>query len=257
MSYKLTTFDGVTLPTRNASQPLDTGETTPGIVAASGGAFDRYGTRQVQPQLRRIVLVAGYTASSASALRTLLDALRAKVGARGQLIRERDDATTQWLYARLLSVSGEWRNEDGRYYELTLTWETAEPTWRSTSATVSSRSLTSGSQNLSIVVAGSAPVLDAVVQIGASTGTITVGTVTVSAIGARWTYSGTITAGTVNFDAGAKTVKQGTVDKYSGFALSGTHSAYGWLPMTPGTMTMAIGVNGSGTAIVTHYNRWY
>jgi len=257
MSYKLTTFDGATLPTRNASQPLDTGETTPGIVAASGGAFDRYGTRQVLPQLRRIVLVAGYTASSASALRTLLDALRAKEGVRGQLIRERDDGATQWLYARLLSVSGEWRNEDGRYYELTCTWETAEPTWRSTSATVSSRSLASGSQNLSIVVAGSAPVLDAVVQIGASSGTITVGTVTVSSIGARWTYSGTITAGTVNFDAGAKTVKQGTVNKYSGFALAGTHSAYGWLPMTPGTMTMAIGVNGNGTAIVTHYNRWY
>lgn len=257
MSYKLTSFDGVTLPTRNAQQPLDTGETTPGIVPAAGGAFDRYGTRQVTPQLRRIVLVAGYTAATDAALRTLLDGLRAKIGVRGQLIRTRDDGTTQWLYARLLSVAGDWRNEDGRYYELTCAWETAESTWRSTTATVSSRSLASGSQNLSIVVAGSAPVPDAVVQIGATSGTITVGTVTVSAIGARWTYSGTITAGTVDFDAGAKTVKQGTVDKYSNFALSGTHSAYGWLPMTPGTMTMAIGVNGSGTAIVTHYNRWY
>jgi hypothetical protein len=257
MSYKLVTFDGVALPTRNAAQPLDTGDATPGLVAASGGAYDRHGTRQVQPQLRRIVLTAGYTATTDAALRALLDALRAEVGVRGQLVRQRDDAAQQWLYARLLSVSGEWRNEDGRYYEVTCTWETAEPTWRSATATVSARALSSGSQNLSIVVAGSAPVHDAVVQLGAPSGTITLGTVTVAAMGARWTYAGTITGGTVDIDTGAKTVKLGTVDKYSSFALAGTHSAYGWLPMTPGTQTMTLLVNGDGTAIVTHYDRWY
>ena len=258
MIYKLVTFDGVTLPTRNAQQPLDSGDVTPGIVLASGGAFDRYGTRQVLPQARTIALTASYAATTAAGVRALVDALRAKEGVRGQLIRQRDDGTQQWLYARLLSVNSALVNEDGQYaVTLSCTWETTEPTWRSTSATTTVIALSSGSQNMSVVVAGNAPVDDAIVQIGASSGTITLGTVTVTARGTQLTYAGTITAGTVSIDAGAKTVKQGTVDKYANFALGASHTAYGWFPLVPGTATAAFAVNGSGSAIVTHYDRWY
>lgn len=257
MSYKLLSFDGVTLPTRNAEMPLGTGDTAPGIVPAAGGSYDRYGTRQVLPQTRRIVYTAGYSASTDAALQALLDALRAKVGVRGSLIRVRvADSVQQNITARLLSVDGGWRNEDGRYFAVTCTFETSESSWRSASATVSSRALTSGSQNLSVVVAGNAPVTDAVVQVGATSGTITLGTITASGIGAQMIYAGTITAGTVAIDAGLWTVKQGTVDKYANFSLGASHSAYGLLPMTPGTVTVAFAVNGSGTAIVTHYDRW-
>lgn len=258
MSYTLLLFDGATLPTRNAEMPLGTGETTPSIVPAAGGAFDRYGTRQVLPQTRRIVYTAGYSASTDAALRTLLDRLRAKVGISGNLIRLRvEDSVQQRITARLLSVDGGWRNEDGRYFAVTCTFETAEPTWRSASATVTSRGLTPASQNLSVVIGGDAPVPDAIVRIGATSGTITLGTVSVSAIGAELVYSGAITAGTVAINAGDWTVKQGTTNKYANFSLGANHTAYGLLPLVPGTATITFAVNGTGTAIVTHYDRWF
>jgi hypothetical protein len=254
--YKLLSFDGVTLPTRNAEMPLDTGDVTPGIVAAGGGAYDRYGTRQVLPQLRRISYTAGYAAADDAAARALLDALRAKEGVRGQLIRVREDAVQQWIYARLLSVNGAWRNEGRRYFAVTCIWETAEATWRSATATTVGRSLSSGSQTLSVVVGGAAPVTDAIVQIGATSGTITAGTISVAALGVQLIFAGTINAGTVAIDAGAMTVKRGTVDWYAYFATGSSHTAYGWLPLTPGTHTVTIAVNGAGTAIVTQYDRW-
>ena len=258
MSYLLVTFDGVTLPSRNAAMPLDTGDVVPGIIQATGGAFDRYGTRKVLPQMRTISYTAGYSAATAATLRGSLDGLRAKIGTRGQLIRQRiDDSVQQWLYARLLSVNGEWRNEGTRYLEVTCSWETAEPSWRTTSAISTDRSLSSGTQNLTPVVGGTAPSSDGLITVTTS-GTITAGTITCAALGVLINWTGSLTAGnTLTIDCGLKTVKVNAADAYSWLSFGTAHTALDWLPLTQGTPSIEFGVNGAGTANLAHWNRWY
>ena len=94
------------------------------------------------------------------------------------------------------------------------------------------------------------------VQTGATSGTITVGTKSPFPPSARFDDTAALSPQARSI----LTPEQRPSNKGGGqiqdFALSGTHRL--WLVADDTrTMTMAIGVNGSGTAIVTHYDRWY
>ena len=257
MSYRLVQFDGAALPLKMPEDPLDMGTVLPGLVQFGGGAYDRYGSRTPLP-LTRQVRFRGRFAGTEATLRTQVDALRAKLGVRGQLIRQRDDDATQpWLYARLLQVDGTWTVEDGNTAQLDCVWETAEPTWRTTAAATINGTVINGTQNNTLAIGGSAPVADGILTITASA-TITSLVMTIAALGISLKFLGTLTAGqAVAIDAGALTVKRDSTDVFADFSVQAGHTAYGWLPLPAATHTLAVVANNTGTLTYVYYPRWY
>lgn len=254
MAYYLTTFAGVDLPDGMPEDPLFSGTVDSGIVAAGGGAFDTYGTRQVLPRRRQIRFRGRYDGSaSATALQTALDALRAKIGVRGLLVRKDQSATSTQLYARLLAVDGVWEMRDGDSARIDLVFETGEATWRAASASNATANFDAASPSVatvSVVNNGTAPVYDPVISIEASGGTITTLNLAIAAIGVDLDWTGSLTAGnTLTIDCGAKTVKIGSSNSFSGFELGASHTARDWMPLTVATLSLVVtadnGANGT------------
>ena len=255
MAYSLVTFDNAALPLCMPEDPLSTGSVTPGLMAAAGGMFDRYGGRQVLPRARVISFRGRYDGSS-TALRTQIDALRAKLGKWGLLVRKRDDdAVLESVYARLLYVDGTWRLEDGASALLSMDWETAEPSWRHATGSTASGSV---GGNTSIVNDGTAPVVDPVITLTASGGTLVNPTLIISAIGVSLKFTGTVASGkALVIDCGAMTVKNDGANAYSGFSLESGHTARGWMPLTVATHTLAVSGTGSGSVSVAFTRRYF
>ncbi len=257
MAYSLVTFDSVDLPLGMSEDPLSTGNVTPGLIGAAGGTFDRYGTRTVLPRAREIAFRGRYDGSaSASALRTAIDALRAKIGVRALLVRKRDDdSVLQSVYARLLTVDGRWLLEDGASAMLDMRFETAEPSWRHATGSTASGSV---GGNTSIVNDGTAPVYDAIITLTASGGALVNPTMIISAIGVSLKYTGSIAdTKALVVDCGAMTVKNDGANAYSGFSLESGHTARGWMPLTVATHTLAVAGTGSGSVGVAWTRRYF
>lgn len=257
MAYSLVTFDSVALPLGMSEDPLSTGDVTPGLIGAAGGVYDRYGARTVLPRSREIAFRGRYDgSSSASALRTALDALRAKIGVRALLVRKRDDdAVLQSLYARLLTVDGRWLLEDGASAMLDLRFETAEPSWRHATGSTATGSV---GGSTSIVNDGTAPIVDAVVTLTASGGALVNPTLTIAGWGIYLKYTGSIAdTKTLVIDCGAMTVKNDGANAYSGFSLESGHTARGWMPLPVATSALAVAGTGSGSVSVAFTRRYF
>ena len=255
MAYSLVTFDSVNLPLCMPEDPLGSGAVQPGLAGAAGGVFDRYNGRTVLPRVRPIDFRGRYDGSS-TALRTQLDALRAKVGVWGLLVRKRDDdSVLQSVYARLLSVDGTWVLEDGASATLNLRWETGEPSWRAATGSTASGSV---GGSTSIVNDGTAPVVDAIITLTASGGALVNPTLTIAALGValKWTGSIADTKALV-IDCGAMTVKNDGANAYSGFSLEAAHTARGWMPLTVATHALAVAGTGAGSVGVAFVKRYF
>lgn len=255
MAYSLVTFDSANLPLCVPEDPLNSGAVLPGLAGAAGGVFDRYGGRTVLPKARRLDFRGRYD-GSATALRTQLDALRAKIGVWGLLVRKRDDdSVLQSIYARLLAVNGTWVLEDGASALLELQWETAEPAWRAASGSTASGSV---GGSTSIVNDGTAPVVDAVVTLTASGGALVNPTLTIAAIGVALKFTGSIAdTKALVIDCGAMTVKNDGANAYSGFSLEAGHTARGWMPLSVATHSLAVAGTGAGTVGVAFVKRYF
>jgi hypothetical protein len=255
MPYTLITFDSVTLPDGMGETPLTTGEVASGLTQAAGGMFDRYGTRQVLPASLSIALRALYDNRS-TALQTQLDALRAKTGVYGQLVRKRaSDATLQNINARLLAVNGTLTPGDINAIMLDMQWESTEATWRSATVTTATGSV---GGNTSLVNDGTAPVYDAVITVTATSSLVNP-TFIISALGVSLKYTGTVNnTKALVIDCGAKTVKNDGANAYSGFSLQAAHTARNWMPLTVATHTLAVAASsGTGNVSVAFYKRWF
>lgn len=255
MAYSLVTFDGADLPLCMPEDPLGTGSVTPGLTPAAGGMFDRYGGRQVLPRVREIPFRGRYDGST-TALRTQLDALRAKLGKWGLLVRKRDDdSVLQSIYARLLSVNGTWLLKDGASAMLDLRWESAEAVWRSAAATTATGSL---GGTVSIVNDGTAPVLDGVITLTATADVVNP-TFIISTLGVSLKFTGTVlNTKALVIDCGAMTVKNDGVAAYSAFSLESGHTVRGWLPLSVTTHSMAVAASsGTGSVAVAFTKRWF
>jgi len=255
MPYTLVTFDSVTLPADMSETPLTAGAVESGLTQAAGGMFDRYGTRQVLPQSMAIALRARYNNRSAT-LQTQLDALRAKIGAYGQLVRKRiGDSVLQNINARLLTVDGALMPTDINTLMLEMRWQSAEATWRSATATTATGSV---GGNTSLVNDGTAPVADAIITVTATSALVNP-TFIITALGVSLKYTGTVAnTKALVIDCGAKTVKNDGANAYSGFSLEAAHTARNWLPLTVATHTLAVAASsGTGNVSVAFYKRWF
>ena len=251
--YRLLSFDGVTLP---VARSVFEGGPGPGVAGAvmlpGGGAWDGWGSGNSRSGPYQIGYSCVAEGASISALRTTLDAIRAKAGERGTLTRRliggSEDHT---VTARLLSVEISTKPEHSLtarpHQPLTLTWEVLSSVWSGADGTVSG-SLDSSPKNVTVANDGNIPVEDAVVTITAAGSAITSCTVAVSGI-SSWTYSGSIAVGeSLVVDCGAMSVQNNGSDDYDNFALDGGHVIDAWLRLEAGNNTVAISRTGGSAA---------
>ncbi len=263
--YRLYSFDGVTLPDARSEFDSRTAQAWQGAVALPGGAmaFDSLGSG-------RAPMVAPYSieyssvvsAGSLGSLEATIITWRGQVGKRG-LLRRRllSAATYQDIDARLMEIVMPVRPSATHGRQLKLTWrfQVLAESWRASSATTSSNTLDTSPKTIALGNSGNAVVRDCVITITPKTSDITALTVAISGT-AEWTFSGTIVAGkSLVVDCGARTVRNDGVDAYSSWALTANHKTVDWLPLAPGSVSVAITKTGGGTdanALFSYYYRY-
>jgi hypothetical protein len=261
MSYRLTQFGSVTLPTAWAGGDTGTAGTALGLLELpEGAAADLWGT---DPAPARYPYEAKWAAiaseTTTASLRTTIDALRALRGQRAALYRKgSDSATTQWAWARLQQVTATLDPSVASrpFQRVELTFVILGPwngTCRNTTVVTAA-----GSETIAASNNGNHVVRDAIVTVTA--GSLAMTALNVSISGAvNWTYSSSVAATqAVVIDCGGYTVKNNGVDNYAGFALSASHLRDSWLPLSAGVNSVVVTRTGGGTGsiLIDYYEQW-
>jgi hypothetical protein len=82
--YRIFAFDGIEIPDYNADHNMGTGAALTSFQQLPNGFFDNYGTADSPQGIRPIVARGRILHDTAAEMRTTLDALRQKIGKRGQ-----------------------------------------------------------------------------------------------------------------------------------------------------------------------------
>jgi hypothetical protein len=271
MPYLLTAFDAVPLPRAMPVDDLSTGPVESTLQNSIGGVYDYAGSarrlpkrhefthkgiyegqegalrvRRVTPQGDVRVTPQGDTriieSTTFANLQAQTDDLKAKIGVRGQLWRQRiNDNVLQWKRCRLLQVQHvEEVEQAGVVSEVESRFETLQVGWKAVNATLTN-DVTPASLN--VFNSGLLPVFDGILRVTHTSGTITQVRITGSGVDITW--NGSLGAGQIlTIDSGAQTVTVGAADAYSGFVLGAPHSSPYWLPLNPGLNGFTVTVTG-------------
>lgn len=283
MAYRYIEFDGVPLPAANFEQQHDTAPVESDLLDSVGGVFAYHGNAPKRARRQTISLRGIYwgetdylvddlgnpivdeagnrliAGDAAAMLRSQIDALRAKRGARGPLTRVRiDDGAEQWLTARLLQIAWQRTRPDMAVRaELSCQFESAMTAWRAETATSVTVSAAAGvPTGLLTQNGGDVAAEDAILTVACTSGTITL--VAVAGPGISWTLTGSLGAGqALTVDDGAQTMRVAGADAYSGWTRAAGHTSSGWLPLELGDSAFTVTLTGgAGDVTLTHYNQF-
>lgn len=282
--YRYTTFDGIWLPDRMPEDELNTGQAKGTIIDSLAGSFDYLGAARYRPKRQAIGYRGTYiaeieylvdengdyvidesgnfiiTASDpAVALRDKLDALKARIGRRGILIRQAEvDSSRQYKMARLLAVQHLRTLRDvSQVAALELQFEADGWPWRSvTQSDITATLSANATTTITINSAGEEEIGDAIISITANGGSVT-GLEVLLTGGVHWSY-GTIANGSeLLIDCGAMTVLRDGIDSFGAFTLENDHTAEGWLPLAPGSNEISFVLTGGPADLaITYYEQW-
>lgn len=283
MAYRYIEFDGVPLPVANLEQDHDTAPVESDLLDSVGSVYSYRGTERKTARRQTLRLRGVYwgetsylvdgsgnyivdglgnriIAGDATAmLRSQVDALRAKRGVRGPLTRLRiSDGAEQWLTARLLQIAWQRKRADMAVIaDISCQFESAMVAWRAaTATTVTAGAAAATPTGLLAQNGGDVTVMDAVLTVANTSGTITA--VQIIGPGIEWTWTGTVGAGqTLTLDCGSQTMRRGATDVYSGWTRGAGHTAAGWLPLAEGDSVFVVTLTGgAGDVTISHYNQW-
>ena len=253
MSYQITTFDGIALPTIMSVEDMSSASIPSTIQVSMGAAFDWRGSGRQFPVQQQITIRGAYVGTTHADLITKINQLKGLIGKQATLIRANfSDGTTQTRIARLLSVK---INQDAEqntalFAEVEAVFETPTGGWRASTATTAS-STASGSRTISITMGGNIECQDAIVT---ATGSITSLTIVSAPIGVNLSWSGTATgSGNLTIDCGAKTIVRGSANQYNSGFITSSHTARGWLPLAIGTNTITVSTTLTSTVTITAF----
>jgi len=159
--------------------------------------------------------------ATAAAADTAYQAFRALRGTRDQLKRTRQDASVEWVYARLDQITAMRRPEDVATLDLDFLFTIQSRVWSGTARTPA-ETLDGGDGDdvLSCINAGDAIVKNAVLTVKAGTQSLHTLTFTITGE-TSITYSGTIAPGkSLIIDGGAKTVENDGTGDYDAWDYS-------------------------------------
>jgi hypothetical protein len=237
---RLITFDGVTLPTAQATYGMP-GQAEQALLRATGsraGAYDLYGTRS--PDLDAEV---SYEFLFTGGARTALDALRAKLGVSALLVGSTAaGGSTRQCTAKLVSID---ERSDGEH-EMPAGLRRVkcsfmrEPFWYD--ATLTTATLTTATTS-SLTNSGNADVIKSLVF--TFTNSLAGGVIiTNTTNGQSFTY-GAATAATLLIDCGAQLVRVNNVNQYSNSSRPNTQIEF--LSLVPGVNALTFSAAVSGT----------
>lgn len=284
MPYTLTEFDNVPLPIAMPEDDLSTGAVDSSLLNSIGGVYNYFGSAQRLPRRHqfmhkgkyegdvtyritdtnyfRITEDGAYRVTATAAIADLhgkVNDLKAKIGVLGDLWRRRlADDEMSFKRCRLLKVNHvEVIDNANMVSEVESVFETSDVGWRSESAVVTSESAAAGvGEALNVPNGGSMQVLDAILTVERTSGTITA--VTIAGAGIDITWTGSIGAGeSLVIDSGLQTVQVGDDDEYDGFVLNAGHTVDGWLPLVLGANVLTVTVTGGNADVsVEHFDQW-
>lgn len=284
MSYQYVEFDGVDLPLFNHSQNHSPMSSDATLRDSIGGSYDWRGATRKKGRKQTISLSGVYLGEvtyltdglgnylvdesgnfivaghAKEMLRSQVADLMAKKGVRGQLWRE--DLSTddrQWKTARLLQVNWQRKYDDHAVIaNMSCAFETSMEFWHAEEATETSVNAVAATPKALNITNNGQQVDDAVITITHTSGTITAIAFLDHATGVDWTWTGSLSGGTIlTIDCGAQTIRKGSTDSYSGFALGGSHTAAGWLPLSSGENAFGVTLTGgNATVTVSHYDQY-
>lgn len=258
--YTYSTFVATTLPTARPRPNVGTGAVrSDAILLPSGTIFDPTGSAQKRRGLYTIAYPCMIKETSAANAHTAYQALRALIGVYGKLYRKLYDASTQWLYCRLLDV-GATREPDHLFTQpLTLLFETRQEVWHG-ALNQDSYAFDASPLSKEINNAGDATQRDMTITISAEGSAITLLGIDNDESGhvSDFHFTGSIAAGeSLIIDTGAWTVLNEGVDAWDDIAFQGTHAIEGFLWFMKGNNTITFhrtgGDNTSGIQI-DHYD---
>lgn len=247
MSYKLTEFNQVSLPSYNRESGLDTAPGLDGVVATVLGGYDSWQTDMAPMATPYQLTVRGIVSLETDAdQRAAVDALRACTRRRADLVRVADDDDSEhWCYARLLQVAHRRVTGVNGYQVLELIFQ-IESGWYEERPS-QQEVLSSSPHTLSVENAGNRMVADAVITLHADSASLTAVTLTTTN-GTHLVWTGTVLAGDdLIFDCGAKSITNDGANAYSGLSYGASHSIDDWLRIE-GSMDITVAYTGGGTS---------
>lgn len=274
MTYNLTRFDELDLPTSDPEVDVGTGEAhAPIRTLPAGGVFDSLGdqvARRKKTEIQYRTLVRGDTAAL---LKTAFDNLKGKWGKRGRLYRRHDTAEYEWILARLMEIKADRKVHQVSAIPIRLVFSLVDPVWwgdsHGTPWTFDSGELfdagkrfdeetedkvalaPSATTSFAVNNSGNAIVENAVITVTAGDANITAldirrrigGTVNEQLL-----YSGAITAGeSLVIDCGAWTVENNGSDDIDNFAFGSLHQTDSMFKLLPGANSIRVDITGGGT----------
>lgn len=241
MPWKLTTFDGLTLPTSlpalaiGTSRSIDTS-----IPLPHGGVYDAYGSERAPKQFPyELSYQTLLTATSDANLSVAYNEICAKRGVRGDLYRTTDNGDIHYCQARLLDIEGTRSPGNNRLIQLELLFQVFGYWYNSYEYSVSiplGGSLT----QLPLNQYGTSPTDNAVITISPGNVALTSITLLVSGV-SSFTYGGTIAANKLLIvDCGAFTALNDSVDVSTLITTDNYHTILPWLRLNPGTTNLEL-----------------
>ncbi|MCX7851799.1 MAG: hypothetical protein N2383_03345 [Caldilineales bacterium] len=258
--YRLLEFAGLTLPRAAAVAELSTAPSRPRVVGGHGGVYDLDGQNQAQPELPyTLTYRCEILGNNLNTLRQTLDAWRSRRGKVGSLVRQAlNDGAEHQATARLLQLRLE-RQAQQVYVQPVEFQFLILSRWRAMTPTIS-QYVIGGSQPWQVVIAGTAPVTDAVLTLSPAAPTawwqvIVYNGDVIGAPACAWRYApATPFSAPVTVDAGAWTVRCQQQDAYANLHLLGEHRYPTLLYLPVGTSWIVPTTNtASGTVQLTCY----
>lgn len=278
-------FGTTSLPSNLPRLPVGTAMTRDTLLALPGGHwFDSQGTEQAPRDNRMIDYECRFYDTSATAVETTFNALKALRGTRDRLYRRLSDDSIQWAHVRLMQVSSMRESENQLWLEITLSFLILSRTWNGQhhgdgwdfddgeyfdtgldldEDTGDTFVLNSSPKKCTINNAGNASLRNLIITLTAGSTDITALTVqrllaavVVEGLG----FSGTIVAGTsLVIDCGARSVVNDGVDAYDDFNLGGSHTTEEWITVPPGDVGIRFTRTGgsSDSEVVFDFNDAY
>lgn len=247
MSYKLTEFDGVLLPSYNRESGLDTAPPLDGAVSTVLGGYDSYQTDMAPMATPYPLTVRGIVSAETDAdQRAAIDGLRAVSRRRGQLIRVADDDDSeQFCYARLQQIAHRRITGVNGYQVLELVF-LIESGWVE-ERPIQQEFLGGSPHVLAVENAGNRMVADAVLTVSADDANLTALTITTTN-GTHLVWTGTLLAGDdLVLDCGAKAITNDGANAYSGLTYGAGHVIDDWLRIE-GSMDITLTYTGGGAS---------
>ncbi|MEM7131167.1 MAG: hypothetical protein AAF702_32930 [Chloroflexota bacterium] len=190
-------------------------------------------------------------------LRTQVQTLRRQVGVWGQLyINDWYTADLKYKWCRLMKVGQTSTYKEKRQVALLrLLFETKSATWKTTTKTVTTKSLVLGANVFQVENDGEEDVRDGILTFTA-TGS-TVGSISFRLGNADWSWSGSLPVGSaLVFDSGKMTVKLSGQGDYNGLTYSTAHIEDALFRIVPGPNVASISTDQACDIKMEHFDQW-